>query len=193
MSKETGGLGGNGPDFSKGFSLAFEFAGAVLLFWLIGRFVDNRFDIEPWGQVVGAVIGWVGGFLHVYYKSKGIGWQTVPGTRRPAPEPVKKEGWARRNKRDTSKGVAENESESVGFAEYGVGGAAGVAGVAENGSGEATGVAENASEAGGVAEDGTGKTGRDEDGARETSGVVEAYLAAVARDESKSRVKGDTQ
>lgn len=84
MSKRPGGLGGNGPDFSKGFSLAFEFVGAVLLFWLVGRFVDNRFDTEPWGQVVGAVIGWVGGFLHIYYKTKGAGWQTVPGTRRPA-------------------------------------------------------------------------------------------------------------
>jgi Putative F0F1-ATPase subunit Ca2+/Mg2+ transporter len=92
VSKRPSGLGGNAPDFARGFSLAFEFAGAVLLFWLVGRFVDNRFDIEPWGQVVGAVIGWVGGFLHLYFKAKGGGWQTVPGTRLSAPEPGKKKG-----------------------------------------------------------------------------------------------------
>lgn len=47
-----------------------EFAGAVFLFWFFGRLVDNWLDIEPWGQVTGAVIGWVGGFLHVYYATK---------------------------------------------------------------------------------------------------------------------------
>lgn len=86
MSKRPGGLGGNGPDFAKGFSLAFEFVGAVLLFWFVGRLFDNGFNTEPWAQVVGAVIGWIGGFLHVYYKTKGAGWQTVPGTRRPGPQ-----------------------------------------------------------------------------------------------------------
>ena len=53
---------------ARGMSLAFEFTGAVVVFWLIGRWVDGRLGIEPWGQVVGSVIGWVGGFLHLYYK-----------------------------------------------------------------------------------------------------------------------------
>ena len=57
-------------DVGKGMSLAFEFAGAVFLFWFLGRLVDNWLGIEPWGQVVGAVIGWVGGFLHVYYATQ---------------------------------------------------------------------------------------------------------------------------
>ena len=47
-------------------SLGFEFAAAVALFWFVGRLVDNWLGIEPWGQVVGAVIGWIGGILHVY-------------------------------------------------------------------------------------------------------------------------------
>ena len=85
MSKRPSGLRGNSPDFGRGMSLAFEFAGAVFLFWLIGRFLDNRLGIEPWGQVTGAVIGWVGGFLHVYYRTKGVAWQGVPGSRQPAP------------------------------------------------------------------------------------------------------------
>ena len=57
-------------DVGKGMSLAFEFAGAVFLFWFFGRLVDNWLGIEPWGQVVGSIIGWVGGFLHVYYASQ---------------------------------------------------------------------------------------------------------------------------
>lgn len=85
MSKRPTGLGGNAPDLGRGMSLAFEFAGAVLLFLLLGRFIDNRFGWEPWAQVVGSLVGWVGGFLHVYYRTKGLGWQGVPGTRRPAP------------------------------------------------------------------------------------------------------------
>jgi F0F1-type ATP synthase assembly protein I len=50
-----------------GMSLAFEFAAAVFMFWLLGRLVDGWLGIEPWGQVTGGVIGWVGGVAHVYY------------------------------------------------------------------------------------------------------------------------------
>jgi F0F1-type ATP synthase assembly protein I len=54
-------------DMGKGMSLAFEFTAAVFLFWLAGRFVDNWLSIEPWGQIVGAIVGWLGGTLHVFY------------------------------------------------------------------------------------------------------------------------------
>ena len=53
----------------KGMSLAFEFAGAVLLFWFVGRLVDGWLGTPPWGQVVGSIAGWVGGFMHIYYAS----------------------------------------------------------------------------------------------------------------------------
>ena len=69
----SGGSRSSGPDFARGLSLAFEFAGAVLLFWFLGRLIDNWLGIEPWGQVVGSVLGWVGGILHVYYKSQSGG------------------------------------------------------------------------------------------------------------------------
>ncbi len=73
MSKHPGGRGGTNSDAAKGLSLAFEFAGAVFLFWFLGRLVDGWLDIEPWGQIVGALIGWVGGFLHVYYATRDVG------------------------------------------------------------------------------------------------------------------------
>jgi F0F1-type ATP synthase assembly protein I len=55
---------------ARGMSLAFEFAGAVFLFWLVGRFADGHLGTEPWGQIVGSLIGWLGGFLHVYYRTQ---------------------------------------------------------------------------------------------------------------------------
>ena len=55
---------------AKGMSLAFEFAGAVFLFWLLGRLADSRLGTDPWGQIVGSLTGWVGGFLHVYYATQ---------------------------------------------------------------------------------------------------------------------------
>lgn len=52
---------------AMGLSLAFEFAGAVAIFWLFGRVIDGWLNTEPWAQIVGSILGWVGGTLHVYY------------------------------------------------------------------------------------------------------------------------------
>ncbi len=56
-----------------GMSLAFEFAGSVALFWFLGFLVDRWFGSEPAGQVVGGVLGWVGGVAHVYYAAQSRG------------------------------------------------------------------------------------------------------------------------
>ncbi|MDQ4095383.1 MAG: AtpZ/AtpI family protein [Actinomycetota bacterium] len=76
MSSTGSGSGGK-ADFARGFSLAFEFVGAVFLFWFVGRLVDNWLGTEPWIQVAGALVGWGGGFLHVYYRTRGEGWQDL--------------------------------------------------------------------------------------------------------------------
>lgn len=74
--KNDRGYSGSRVLMAKGMSLAFEFAGAVFLFWFLGRLVDDWLGIEPWGQVVGAIIGWVGGILHVYYATQRGGRDT---------------------------------------------------------------------------------------------------------------------
>ena len=66
----TGRFSSSRGEAAKGMSLAFEFAGAVFLFWFFGRLVDNWLGTEPWGQIVGAVLGWIGGILHVYYATQ---------------------------------------------------------------------------------------------------------------------------
>ena len=55
------------PNAALGLTLAFEFAGAVALFWFFGWLVDRWLGSDPWGQVAGGVVGWIGGILHVYY------------------------------------------------------------------------------------------------------------------------------
>jgi F0F1-type ATP synthase assembly protein I len=71
--RRSGGSGSSGPDFARGLTLAFEFAGAVFLFWGLGWLFDAWLGTEPWGQVVGGILGWVGGTLHVYYKTQSGG------------------------------------------------------------------------------------------------------------------------
>ncbi|MGH2788200.1 MAG: AtpZ/AtpI family protein [Actinomycetota bacterium] len=70
MSKKPGRYGSTGSEAAGGLSLAFEFAGAVFLFWFLGKLVDEWLGIEPWAQLVGSLLGWVGGFLHVYYATQ---------------------------------------------------------------------------------------------------------------------------
>jgi F0F1-type ATP synthase assembly protein I len=67
MSKVPGRRYSTQSGAAMGMSLAFEFAAAVFMFWLLGRLVESWLDIEPWGQVTGGVVGWLGGIAHVYY------------------------------------------------------------------------------------------------------------------------------
>lgn len=120
VSKRPSGLGGSSPEFARGMSLAFEFVGAVFLFWLAGRFVDDRLGTEPWLQVVGALIGWVGGFLHVYYRTKGVDWQGVPGTRRPAGTATGTTAGAPAGVGAVATGPKQNETEAPSTAGTGV-------------------------------------------------------------------------
>ena len=58
------------PEAARAMSLAFEFAGAVFLFWGAGWLVDRWLGTDPWVQLGGGVIGWIGGILHVYYATR---------------------------------------------------------------------------------------------------------------------------
>lgn len=67
------GSGAGIGEAAKGLSLAFEFVAAVFLFWFLGRLLDNWLGIFPWGQVAGTLVGWFGGFMHVYYATRDPG------------------------------------------------------------------------------------------------------------------------
>lgn len=59
--------GSDASSAALGLALAAEFAVAVAMFWFLGKLVDGWIGTTPWGQVVGSVLGWTGGILHVYY------------------------------------------------------------------------------------------------------------------------------
>lgn len=65
-ARRPGRYTGSASSAAVGMSLAFEFAGAVALFWFFGWLVDRWLGTDPWFQVAGAVLGWIGGILHVY-------------------------------------------------------------------------------------------------------------------------------
>ncbi len=67
MSKKPVRSSGAQSAAAQALSLAFEFVGAVLLLWFLGRLVDGWLGTEPWGQIVGSVLGWIGAVAHVYY------------------------------------------------------------------------------------------------------------------------------
>lgn len=73
-----GGFKGS-PMLGRGLALGFEFAAAVALFWWLGSLVDGWLGIEPWGQIVGSVIGWVGGTIHVVVGAQRVGAQSRTG------------------------------------------------------------------------------------------------------------------
>jgi F0F1-type ATP synthase assembly protein I len=60
----------SGPSISRNFvpflTMGFQLAAAVVLFFLLGHWIDKRFDIAPIGKLVGIVIGSTGGFIKFF-------------------------------------------------------------------------------------------------------------------------------
>jgi F0F1-type ATP synthase assembly protein I len=62
----------SGQDFSKRppmalAGLGFELLAAIVGFAFVGYWIDRHYETEPWGLVIGAVLGIVGGlynFIH---------------------------------------------------------------------------------------------------------------------------------
>jgi F0F1-type ATP synthase assembly protein I len=47
-------------------TMGFQLAAAVVLFFLLGHWIDKKFDIAPIGKLVGIVIGSTGGFIKFF-------------------------------------------------------------------------------------------------------------------------------
>jgi hypothetical protein len=55
---------------SRGLAVAIGFVLVVLLFFGAGRLLDNWVGTEPWGTVIGSIVGWVLGVVVVYYMAQ---------------------------------------------------------------------------------------------------------------------------
>jgi F0F1-type ATP synthase assembly protein I len=53
-------------DFAPYLTLGFQLAAAVVVFFLLGHWLDNRFGIAPVGKLVGVLIGCIGGFIKFF-------------------------------------------------------------------------------------------------------------------------------
>jgi F0F1-type ATP synthase assembly protein I len=47
-------------------TMGFQLAAAVVLFFFIGNWIDNKFGVAPIGKLVGVVIGSTGGFIKFF-------------------------------------------------------------------------------------------------------------------------------
>lgn len=47
--------------------MGLEFAGAALMMTLVGYYIDQRYGSKPWGAVIGATVGFVGG-MYLFIK-----------------------------------------------------------------------------------------------------------------------------
>lgn len=69
--RDSGGFGAQASrgmhQASRGHAAAIGFVLVVLLFFGAGRVLDGWAGIEPWGTVVGSIVGWVLGVVVVYY------------------------------------------------------------------------------------------------------------------------------
>ena len=57
------------PGWVRHSGVGLELAGAVAGFALLGYWIDRRFATEPWGLVVGVVLGLVGGLYNLVKQS----------------------------------------------------------------------------------------------------------------------------
>jgi F0F1-type ATP synthase assembly protein I len=53
-------------DFAPFLTLGFQLAAAVLVFFFIGVWVDGRYGTNPWGKIIGIVLGSIGGFVNFF-------------------------------------------------------------------------------------------------------------------------------
>lgn len=53
------------PFSNRGVSAGFEIAGAVAVLSLLGYWFDRKLNTSPWGIIVGAITGIVGGLYNI--------------------------------------------------------------------------------------------------------------------------------
>lgn len=57
------------PTWVRFSGIGVEFAGVVIGFTLIGLWIDRHYDKSPWGVVIGASLGLIGGMYNLIRES----------------------------------------------------------------------------------------------------------------------------
>jgi F0F1-type ATP synthase assembly protein I len=53
-------------DVAPFLSLGFQLASVVIVFFFLGHWIDNKFNISPIGKLTGLLLGTVGGFIQFF-------------------------------------------------------------------------------------------------------------------------------
>ena len=59
------------PSWIRFSGVGIEFAAAVAGFALVGYWIDSRYDCRPWGVLIGAALGLVGGTYNLIRETLG--------------------------------------------------------------------------------------------------------------------------
>lgn len=94
------------PGWARSSGIGIEFAAVVGVFALIGHWLDLKFDSSPWGVVVGAALGLIGGTYNLIRDSLAA-FRNLPRTPRPDEEPPDERGETGQDQRDD--GPSPNE------------------------------------------------------------------------------------
>jgi len=62
---------GDRPSGLRFSGIGIEFVAAIAGFALVGYWVDRHWDTKPWGLVIGAVLGLIGGMYNLIRESLG--------------------------------------------------------------------------------------------------------------------------
>jgi ATP synthase protein I len=60
------GTKGQGPDAGDLAGVGLGFAASILLFFFLGRWLDDRLGTEPWLLILGVFVGLAAGFWSMY-------------------------------------------------------------------------------------------------------------------------------
>jgi F0F1-type ATP synthase assembly protein I len=66
VEKKNGEIRSTFRESAPYLTLGFQLAAAVLLFFFIGYWIDNKFGISPIGTLTGVVLGCIGGFFQFF-------------------------------------------------------------------------------------------------------------------------------
>lgn len=53
-------------EYTPYLTLGFQLAAAVVLFFLVGAWLDNRWNASPWFKLSGLLLGSIGGFVKFF-------------------------------------------------------------------------------------------------------------------------------
>lgn len=72
LNGKNGGQRGSLGTIGAYTGIGIELALYIIIFLLIGRFLDNRWGSEPWLMILGTAIGFVAGFYSMFKTLAGL-------------------------------------------------------------------------------------------------------------------------